>query len=296
MPLPDLDILVAVADAGNLTAAAEQLGLPRPTLSRRLARLEEQLGVRLVHRTTRVVALTDTGQLLYQHARPIVDAIAAASNAVRAEDGVPRGLLRVSVPGVEGGLSDMIVAFAEAFPQVRVEVSASSRHVDLVAEGFDAALRAGQLTGPSLVSRRLNTDCTLAYASPAYLERRGVPATPDALRDHDCLVGFERGEVPRRAWPLLEGGQVPVHARLASNNPQVLVRAAERGLGIALLPKPFIRELVDGGSLVPVLVDAVGARSGMWLVFPERRLMLPRVRAFIDHVVRWLEEHPMESP
>jgi len=293
MPLPDLDILVAVADTGSLTAAASQLGLPRPTLSRRLTRLEEQVGTRLVHRTTRQAVLTEAGHTLYRHARPIVDAVEAATTALRAEDGRPRGLLRVSVPSLDVHISDMVVAYAVAYPQVRMEVVSAARHVDLIAEGFDAALRAGQLSGPSLISKRLSTLVASAYASPAYLERRGTPTSAAALVDHDCLVGFERGELPRRNWPLCNGGQTPVHPRLAANDPRVLVRGAMQGLGIAMLPDLFARGPVADGDLVPVLAGVIGVRSGAWLVFPEKRLMLPRVRAFIDHVVAWVAERPL---
>ena len=296
MPLPDLDIVVAIAEAGSLTAAADRLGVPRPTLSRRLSQLEEDMGARLVHRTTRRTVLTEAGHELYRHARPILDAVGAAADAVRAQDGVPRGLLRVSVPGGDGPIANMLGAFAADYPEVRLEAVTAARHVDLVAEGFDVALRAGSLTGPSLISRRLQTTEVRAVASPDYLAQHGTPKTAADLPHHRCLVGFETGTLPHRTWPLLEGGDTPVHAVMAANHPQVLAAAALRGAGIAMLPLVFAQTHMASGALVPVLPDVLGAQAGLWLVYPERRFVLPRVRAFIEHVVAWMAGHPLVGP
>jgi len=292
VPLPDLDILVAIAETGSLTAAADHLGLPRPTLSRRLARLEEEVGAPLVERTTRRTALTEAGQTLYRHARPIVDAIEAAGDAVRTRDGMPRGLLRVSIPGAEPTIAEMLVAFAEAHPAVRLEVVSTARHVDLESEGFDVALRAGSLTGPSLISRLLRRNVVLAVATPGYLERHGVPSVPEDLVQHRCLVGFATGEHPQRVWPRHDGGTAPVTPAMASNDPRILVAAARRGLGIALLPQQFADRDLQQGALVPILADVVGLRTGIWLVYPEKKRRLPRVRAFVEHVVDWTETRP----
>lgn len=293
MPLPDLDLLVAVVDHGNLTAAAEHLGMPRPTLSRRLAQLEEDLGVRLVHRSTRRVVPTEAGEQLYRHARPIVDAVDAARDALRARDGVPRGLLRVSIPGANPTFARCLTTFAAKNPEVRLEVVATARHVDLVAEQVDVALRAGSLTGTGLLSRKLFTTRQLVVGSPAYLAEHGLPAAAADLVAHAALTGFARGEVPTKSWPLLDGGTVEVTPRLTSNDPEVLLQGALDGLGLALLPQVFASGPLATGALVPVLPEHVGQVTGAWLVYPEKRLMVPRVRAFIDHVVAWLAEHPI---
>lgn len=293
MPLPDLDILVAIAETGSLTAAAVRLDLPRPTLSRRLQKLEEDYGARLVHRTTRSVQLTETGKELFRHARPIVDAVQAAGDAVRARDGVPRGVLRISIPGSTEAMANMFIAFGLRHPEVRLELVSAARHVDLVAEGFDIAIRAGYLSGPSLVSRRLATTANRAVASPGYLEQFGVPQSIEELVEHACLVSFERGEVPRRSWPLLAGGRTPVSQRLASNDLGILLQGALSGMGMAMLPDLFLREPLADGRLVVVLPELLGARTGVWLVYPEKRLVLPRVRAFIEHTLTWMETHPV---
>jgi DNA-binding transcriptional LysR family regulator len=294
MPLPDLDVLVAILDAGSMASAAQRLGMPRATLSRRLRRLEDEVGAVLVRRTTRQLAPTEAGLELYRHARPIVDAVETATMAVRARDDTPRGLLRVTMPiGANAHFADMVTEFLTRFPEVRVELSASTRHVDLIAEGYDVAIRAGQVRGASLIARRLYDSAMIAVASPAYLARRGMPDDPVALREHDCLVGFERGESPRRTWALLDGTHVPVRARFTSNDLSLLADAALRGIGIALLPREFVLRHLDAGTLVPVLPDQVGVHGGIWVVYPERRGVLPRVRAFIDHAVAWSRSSPL---
>ena len=287
MALPDLDILVAVVELGSLSAAAEHLGMPRPTLSRRLVRLEEVVGAPLVRRTSRQAVATEAGMEMYRHARPIIAAIDTATQAVRVLDGVPRGLLRVSIPTADDPVGPMLSEFLRRYAEVRLEVSVAARHVDMVAEGFDVALRAAVSLNPSLIARRLGRQAIHAVASPAYLDHRR-PARPQDLSDCDCLVGFERGEVPIRAWPLLSGGSVPVRARMTANDPRLLLHAALADQGIAMLPESFTRDALDEGNLEVVLPDQLGVEGGIYVVYPEKRLMLPQVRAFIDHVVEHL--------
>jgi DNA-binding transcriptional LysR family regulator len=290
MPLPDFDVLVAILDAGSMTGAAKNLGMARATLTRKLARLEEEVGAVLIHRTTRQLSATEAGNEMYRHARPIVDAVDAARASVRALDGIPRGLLRVTLPpGPPGGFRGLISTYMKAYPEVRVEVIAVTRHVDLVREGVDVGLRAGSLTGSSLISKRLFGTTVVAVASPSYLLARGTPMNAAELVTHDCLVSFERGEVPVRAWPVHNGGTVALTPRLASNDLSLLTQGALDGLGIALLPKEFLGTAIENGHLVPILEDELGFPTGIWVVYPEKRLMLPRVRAFIDMLVDWTE-------
>ncbi|MCA9572229.1 MAG: LysR family transcriptional regulator, partial [Myxococcales bacterium] len=228
----ELAAFVAVVDAGSVSGAADELGLPRATVSRRLARLEERLGVRLLRRTTRRTALTDAGTELYGHARTALAAVGEGWAALRRADGVPRGLLRVSVPPVSGELTEVLLAFVRAFPEVRLEVEVSTRHVDLIGEGFDVAVRASGHLDPGLVARQLARFRSQALASPAYVERHGLPSTAEELRDHACLLGFDRGVRPVTWWPLLDGGRVRVDGRLVCNDIDVLWEATRQGLGI----------------------------------------------------------------
>ena len=280
--------LVAIVEAGSLTAAARELGLPRPTLSRRLARLEEELGVRLLHRNARRLTLTSQGQALYARARPIVGAAREAEEAVRRLDGVPRGLLRVSLPmGMPPITAQWMCDYLERYPEVRLETVASAEHVDLVAEGFDVALRVGPVEEPAWVARTLMTTRLIAVASPAYLSRRGTPTTARELEGHDCLIGFRAGRVPDRVWPLLDGGSVSVSGVWASNDAAVRFHGALRDRGIALVPDRLASPSVEAGALVHVLPAIVGRDERISAVYPDRQFLDPKVRAFVDLLVAY---------
>jgi DNA-binding transcriptional LysR family regulator len=275
---------VAIVDAGSLTAAAAMLDLPRATLSRRLARLEERLGVRLLHRTTRRMDLTQQGEVLYRTARRVVGSAREVEAAVTRLDGVPRGLLRLSVPtGVPreffGGV---LVDFLASHPEVSVEVVTSSVHLDLVTEGFDLALRFGVIKDASLVARTLARNDLIAMASPSYLAARGTPRRPEQLASHNCIVGYTAEGAPELRWPLRAGGWVEVAGSLKTNQMDLRVEAAKRSLGIALLVERVAADELACGELVPVLPDRVGHEVRACLVYPDREFLDPKVRAFID--------------
>lgn len=278
---------VGVVQAGSISAAARQLGVPRETLSRRLQRLEERLGVRLIHRSTRQLDLTPAGEVLFGRVRPLVLAAREAAAAVRSLDGVPRGLLRVSVPPGGGGLflAEVARGFLAAHPEVELELLATTRHVDLIAEGFDVALRAGEVRDERLVARRLAQVRLVAVAAPAYLARRGAPCGLSELADHALLLGMAAGEARAHHWPTLAHGPLEVRGRLSCNDLLVLRELACAGEGIALLPEGLIREALSSGALKPVLPDLLGATTSTWAVFVERAFMPPKVRAFVDHLV-----------
>ena len=277
----ELEAFLAIVDHGSFAGAAGTLGVPRATVSRRLKRLEERLQVRLFRRTTRQVALTQAGRDLDPHARSIVAAVRAATDAVQQSEGPLRGLVRVSAPpGPAGRFEELLLAFAAAHPQVRMEIERSTRQVDLVAGGFDVALRATPALDPGLIARRIATTHLRAWASAAYLDAHGAPETVDDLADHPCFVGYSRGERPATQWPLLDGGHVAIRPRLATNDLSLLARAAESGLGIVLLPDLFARR----HDLEPVLPDLVGTESTLAVVYADRHLS-PTVRAFVDHLL-----------
>jgi len=275
-------------DAKSLSRAAAELGVPRATLSRRLARLEERLGTRLLRRTTRSLLLTDSGEALYRHARIVLDALAHAEASVRQTDQAVRGDLRVSVPplGTES-FHDMLCSFAERYPEVRLQVHAATRIVDLQRDGYDVAIRASSQIEPGLIARTLVRDPVLAVASPAYLAERGIPRTRRDLRTHRCLMGFARGEVPQSQWPVSGGGQLHMEGAMFSNDVLFLCAAARRGLGIALLPLLVAYPHLQSGALVPVLRGVVSAETRIAVVYLERQFVPPAVRAFVDAVVEW---------
>lgn len=289
--IAELQAFVQTVEARSLNRAATELGVPRATLGRRLARIEERLGVRLLRRTTRRMALTDAGEELYRHARGVIAAVQEAEAAVRRTDGAVRGLLRVSVPpSTDGVFQRLLLDFVEQYPEVRLEANFSAQHLDLLSAGYDVGIRAGPTIAPGLSGRVLTRVTLRAVAAPAYLERAGTPADPDDLARHACLVGFALGERPATHWPRLDGGQVRVEGRIVSNDIEFLRRAACAGHGIALLPHLMIEQDLRTGALVHVLDTRIGAASQIAVVYPERELMPPAVRAFVEFVRAHMSE------
>lgn len=278
---------VAIVKAGSVSAAARELRVPRATLSRRLARLEERLGVRLLHRSTRRMKATLAGQELFRRASRLQQEAREAEAAVRQLDDVPRGLLRISTPPLGGTreLGATLLRFLQAWPEVELEVSASLRHVDLLEEGVDVALRAGRVRNPALISRRLFQSRRHVYAAPTTLEKYGTPQTLADLARFDCVSGWDPVTLQSmREWPLIEGGTVPVTGRLATNDLQLALGAVLDHGSLALLPSQIIA-LRAPDAAVPVLADLVGSEAHIWVVYPERAYLDPKVRAFVDHMV-----------
>lgn len=289
-PLENAELLafVRVVERKSLSRAAVDLEVPRATLGRRLARLEERLGTRLLRRTTRSMALTDAGEALYRHARVVLDAVSAAEASVRREVGPVRGAVRVSVPPLMSpALADLLTGFARAHPDVQLHVDFSSRHVDLRREGFDVAVRASRMPlEPGLVSRLVRKSQLVGVASPDYLAEHGTPRTVADLRHHRCLLSYTRGEHAETTWPRLSGKPVRVVGSFHTNEVRLLAHAAVEGLGIAVLPDALVRPLLTRGELVPVLPGVLGAEVRASIVFVERELMPPQVRALVD----WLTQ------
>lgn len=288
---------VQIVEHGSISRAADAIGVPRPTLSRRLAELESSFGVKLIHRTTRRLALTDAGQSLYDRARRVMADAESAVEDVRRRDNVPRGLLRVSMPPSLGIwlLGRTTVRYMTAWPETELEVVATARHVDLVAERVDVAVRAGRVRDPSLVSRRLVDVHVRAFASPAWVNSLGYTLSLDTLARTPCIRGFVRGDTPETVWPLQDGGEIPIRGRLATNDPLQAMMAAIAGHGIALLPRNMAQYAVDAGKLVPVLENLVGADGSLNVVYPSREHLAPKVRAFVDMLVEDVTSASMEQ-
>lgn len=296
----ELLAFVKTVDAKSLSRAAKELGAPRATISRRLARLEQRLGARLIKRTTRMLMLTDAGESLYRHARIVLDAVSTAEASVRRESGTISGALRVSVPPImTHSFYDMISEFAIRHPAVRVQIHFGSAHVDLKRDGYDLALRAAAELPPGLIARTLVRVPLHAVASPAYLALHGEPATPRDLKHHACLMGFERGELPGTHWPLLGASPRAVSVRVmsafSSNEITLLLHAALRGQGIALLPATMTESFVASGALVHVLPRHIGRETRVAVVYEEREIIPAQVRAFVDELVAWAarEDEPL---
>jgi len=283
MEIEDIQAFVAVADAGGLSPAAGRLGVSKSIVSRRIARLEKSLHARLLNRTTRGAALTEAGASFREHAVRIAAEADAARDAV-SPDGKVRGRLRVAAPLSFGAshFAPVLAELASRHPELEIQSSYSDRTVDLVAEGFDAAIRLGLLDDSELVARRISTFGGNLVASPAYLERRGPPRTPDDLLAHDTInrVNDE--------WPLLHDGRViTLHprARFTADNGAALVPAVLAGLGIALLPDFLIAGHLASGALVAVLPDYPMPEAGVYVVRPPGGSASCKVRVLIDIMV-----------
>ena len=269
-----------------------------PTVSKRLARLEERLGVRLLHRTTRRMKLTQQGELLYERARRVVHAVRVAEAAVQRLDDVPRGLLRVLIPPRVPApiFTQWLAEFQQTYPEVSLDVVGTDEHIDLIAEGFDVALRHGAIEDTSLVSRMLVVNSEIAVASPHYLETRGTPTTAADLADHNCILGYGGNNAPNPRWPLLDGGSVTVAGKLMTNHMGLCLEAARSGLGIALVIDREAKDLLDSGEVVWVLPEIVGRRDDARLVYPDREFLDPKVRAFIDFIASRVDARHRKGP
>lgn len=284
-----LDTYVAIIEAGSLSEASRVLGEPRATLSRRLAQLEEHFGVRLVHRSTRRFEPTRTGLELYRRGRRIVDEVRAAEAALVRKDGVPRGPLRVSLPSAAPMFPELITRFCERFPEVQPDVWVTDRHLDLVAEGVDVAIRAGVVDDPSLIRRTLVRHRLVLVGAPAYLARRGAPRTVDDLDHHEFVVGYGGMDRPSRTIRLRGGGELAVTSVAACNEISIQLALVVAGRGLAVLPDVIAERAIEAGRLVVLLPDEVGLDVSASLVYPERGLLEPAVEAFVAHTIAFFE-------
>jgi DNA-binding transcriptional LysR family regulator len=283
----DLLLFARVVEEGSFSRAAERMGMPKSTLSRRITALESQLGERLLLRTTRKLTVTDFGNAVLLHAQQVTAEVEAALALSQHRQVQPSGRLRVSMPSDFGTdvLGPMLAEFIARYPAISLELDLSPRRVDLIGENFDAAVRIGDLPDDaSLAARRVAVFSAGLYAAPGYLKQRGVPAQPEALMQHDALRLLARSGEPV-SWQLSRDdvrweGTPP--GRATANSPEVLTRLARSGAGITMLSDHFAEKYVGSGELVQVLADWHLPSITAWAVFPGRRLMPARTRVFLD--------------
>ena len=284
--ISDIAAFVQVVEQGSFTAAAEALELSKAAVSKYVSRLEKRLGARLLNRTTRRLTLTEAGQALFDRASVAIADLSAAENDVVELTGSPRGRLRVTAPSHFGEvfLAPLFAEFRNRYPDIELDLDLDNRLVDLVEEGFDVAIRISQLGTSSLVARKLTDVRIVTAASPAYLEKHGIPANPMDLREHECLLyGLDRtpGE-----WRYRRGLDrlisVRVNGGFRCNNDGALKRAALDGLGILHFPEIFIEQELREGRLVAILADFEMQKLNLSAVFPTRHNLPPKVRVFVD--------------
>ncbi|WP_260927651.1 LysR family transcriptional regulator [Novosphingobium sp. 9] len=273
---------VAIADCGSFVRAAERLGTSTSRVSRALAALEQRLGVQLFSRTTRAVALTDTGRSMVERFRRLIEDRNDAY-AVLERQSEPQGLVRVTCSTALGVhfVAPVLTACAVEFPRLQVDLDLSNRVIDIVGEGFDLAIRTGTLSDSRLIRIPVGSRRFLTCAAPAYLARRGTPVDIKDLARHDCLTGSTR------AWHLRVGSEIRSfrpRGRVRCDNGQVVADAAIAGLGICHLPEFYVDDALRTGRLVRLLDDAQAEDEPIWAVYPERRHLLPKVQVVIERL------------
>lgn len=292
MELGEIHSFVSVVRAGSFTKAGKQRGVPKSTLSRQVSRLEQRLGAQLLKRSTRRLSLTEDGRAFYERCLHAIEEIENAERGLLDATGKPTGTLRVSTSMdlARDYLAPLLPEFRQLYPDVSLDIEMSHRHVDLIAEGFDLALRGGILNDSNLIARRLGNSRIILVASPGYLDHRGRPTTVDELADHDGLMirqllsqGRARVQGPD-GWVAL-----PLPAWLACNDFSVLCRAALDGLGIALMENNMARPHIAAGRLEQLLPDyGLGAGGGLFAVYPSTHHLTPKVRVFVDFLLERL--------
>lgn len=288
MEINELTALVKVVQAGSFTRAAEIMGKQKAHLSRVIANLEKKLGVRLIERTTRALSLTEVGREVFERAVGILGAVEDTERVAQRMLAEPRGTLKLTC-GVEFGMiavSRWINEYMKLYPRVNVEADFTSRLIDLVHEGFDLAIRVGELSDSSLAARKLGVLKYGLFASSGYIARRGKPENPQDLMKHDHLI-FSAG-AHRNRWRLTRDGLeqvIEVTARIKVNNSFAVRDAAIASLGIAQLPWVVALPCIENGTLEQLLTDWSIPEIPVHALYPSQKYLTPKVRAFIDYAV-----------
>ncbi|WP_137150346.1 LysR family transcriptional regulator [Devosia sp. FKR38] len=286
--LEHLRTFLAVVRLGSFVAAARQLGLSPAMVGRRIQTLEERFGARLIERTTRSQRLTDTGQQFLQRATAIIEATEQLDEMTQPDSGKLSGRIRLSAPTTVGirRLPAIIAGFVERHPEVIIEMNLSDRRVDLVSEGFDLAVRIGQLQASAMIARRVGNYRFACCASPAFLRRLGMPSHPDQLRALPAVLNLNL--TPRNRWPFQQQDGTPFTVEVFGNveidNGEALRAAALAGAGLAYIPLDLVADDLADGGLIAVLDDWTLPSLPIHTIHPSRQLVPRRVMAFIDAV------------
>ena len=292
----NMDTFVRVVEAGSISGAADRLSVAKSAVSRRLRELEEHLGVELFHRTTRRMNLTDTGRAFYHQCVRILEDVLEAELATSQAHGTLQGSLKVALPSSFGlmHIGPAINAFIEENPQIEFDLDFNDRKVDLMQEGFDLAIRVGNLPDSSLIARRLAPIQSVMCASPEYLELKGTPQSPEELSNHQCLI-YSLLRDPE-AWHLIDDKgnmhKTKVRPYLKASTGEYLKNAAVAGLGIILIPTFIAYKEIESGALLPIMTNFQTSQVNAYAIYPQTRHLSQRVRAFVDFLANRFEGTP----
>src|SRR5450830_580912 len=292
--LGGIAMFVQVADSGSFSATGRLLGLSSSAVGKSVARMETRLGVRLFQRSTRHLALTAEGEKFLQRCKRILAEVEAAERELGESGSAPSGRLRLSLPRYSGLFEPAIGAFMQAYPAIELDLDFSDAMVNIVSDGFDAAVRTGELADSSLMRRKLCTFRRLLLASPAYLARHGRPADGAALLRHARLDYRFPATGRLEQWPLLDESTQPAPG-MVCNSVEMRVFLAVQGQGIAYLPAFAVQRKLAAGQLVSLLDAHTQTRTAFWLLWPGSRHLPPRLRVFIDFLVEHLQDRHFGS-
>lgn len=284
---------VAVVDAGSITAAADTLGLTVAAVSKRLKLLEEELGTRLLTRSTRQLALTEAGQYYYQHCHDVLAEVARVEQHLQALQGKLSGVLRVNMPMTYGKvrLSQLLLRFLQRHPEIQLQVQLDDAYVDAASGEYDVVIRIGTLADSRLVARKLENVYMQVVASPAYLQQYGTPQTPQELAQHQGLLYTNISQ--REGWQFFDTDNQPssvqLRGKLFANNGEVLKAAAISGLGIAYLPDFEISEALASGQLVTLLPAYTAPALTVYALYPSRQFLPEKTRALVEFLIHELQ-------
>lgn len=290
--LTAFDAFLQSAETGSFVAAGRKLGLSASAVGKAVVRLEQRLDVRLFHRNTRNMTLTEEGRLFLERCRRIFEEVEAAEAELARSNRTPKGRLRVSLPLVGMLLTPVMAKFMRAWPEVHLDLDFSDRLVDVVEEGFDAVIRTGQPSDSRLMSRNVGRFKLRIVASSEYLARCGVPETPDDLAHHQCLHQRSPSTGKLRPWPFARWerqGKIILPERMSATAVDPLIELATQGMGIACLPPFAIRSEIADGRLVSILDEWVEETDQFNVLWPASRQITPKLRAFVDFMVEHLQ-------
>lgn len=288
MNAADLTLFVNVADAGSFNKAAQQAGLSTPALSKRISKLEQDLGAQLIHRTTRRLSLTEAGESLYVHAKNIEGQVSDAIASVSAFSQGLTGTIKMSVPTISGELllAEAVAEFCQKYPNITVDMRLENDFVDLVGEGLDLAIRTGKLEDSSLIAKPLIQSNWVVCCSPSYIERYGEVSDLEALRDHNCLAYTYQAQ-GSFDWRFTRSNieeSVRISGSFATNNAQALRKAALAGFGIVYVPRCCVYEDLLQGKLIVILTDYQPRRLGVYAIYPFTKYLPEKLRLLIEHI------------